>query len=157
MDFTDQAGKRRSKLFPRRKDADVYLVKVRSLVANHTYLADSDSTTVTEAAKAWLDHCEVRCKTGRRMERSTLRGYSDYVRLHIADGDYLYQESLASLERRLDPARFLRIHRSTIVQRSAIERIKQMPFASLVAVLTDGSEVRVGRTYTAAIRSALSA
>lgn len=81
----------------------------------------------------------------------------DYVRLHIADGDYLYQESLASLERRLDPARFLRIHRSTIVQRSAIERIKQMPFASLVAVLTDGSEVRVGRTYTAAIRSALSA
>lgn len=81
----------------------------------------------------------------------------DYVRLHIADGDYLYQESLASLERRLDPARFLRIHRSTIVQRSAIERIKQMPFASLVAVLTDGTEVRVGRTYTPAIRSALSA
>ena len=83
VDFTDQAGKRRSKLFPRRKDADVYLVKVRSLVANHTYLADSDSTTVVDAAKAWLDHCEVRCKTGRRMERSTLRGYSDYVRLHI--------------------------------------------------------------------------
>ena len=83
VDFTDQAGKRRSKLFPRRKDADVYLVKVRSLVANHTYLADSESITVADAAKAWLDHCEVRCKTGRRMERSTLRGYSDYVRLHI--------------------------------------------------------------------------
>ena len=83
VDFTDQAGKRRSKLFPRRKDADVYLVKVRSLVANHTYLADSDSTTVADAAKVWLDHCEVRCKTGRRMERSTLRGYSDYVRLHL--------------------------------------------------------------------------
>lgn len=75
VDFTDQAGKRRSKLFPRRKDTDVYLVKVRSLVANHTYLADSESITVAEAAKAWLDHCEVRCKTGRRMERSTLRGY----------------------------------------------------------------------------------
>ena len=61
----------------------LYLVKVRSLVANHTYLADSDSTTVADAAKAWLDHCELRCKTGRRMEKSTLRGYSDYVRLHI--------------------------------------------------------------------------
>ena len=36
VDFTDQVGKRRSKLFPRRKDADIYLVKVRSLVANHT-------------------------------------------------------------------------------------------------------------------------
>lgn len=85
VDFTDQAGKRRSKLFPRRKDADVYLVKLRSLVANNTYLADSESITVADAAKAWLDHCEVRCKTGRRMERSTLRGYSDYVRLHITD------------------------------------------------------------------------
>ncbi|MCT4334366.1 site-specific integrase [Paracoccus sp. YLB-12] len=85
VDFTDQAGKRRSKLFPRRKDADVYLVKVRSLVANNTYLADSESITVADAAKAWLDHCEVRCKTGRRMERSTLRGYSDYVRLHVTD------------------------------------------------------------------------
>jgi hypothetical protein len=60
VDFTDQTGKRRSKLFPRRKDADVYLVRVRSLVANHTYLADSDSTTVAGAAKGWLDHCEVR-------------------------------------------------------------------------------------------------
>ncbi len=83
VDFTDQFGKRRAKLFPRRKDADIYLVKVRSLVANSTYLADSESLTVADAAKSWLDHCAVRCKTGRRMERSTLRGYEDYVRLHI--------------------------------------------------------------------------
>lgn len=85
VDFTDQAGKRRSKLFPRRKDADTYLVKVRSLVANDTYLADSESVTVAEAAASWLEHCEVRCKTGRRMERATLRDYSDKVRLHLKD------------------------------------------------------------------------
>lgn len=85
VDFTDQTGKRRSKLFPRRKDADVYVVKVRSLVANNTYLADGESVTVAAAAKSWLDHCGVRCKTKRRMERSTLKGYSDYVRLHITD------------------------------------------------------------------------
>jgi hypothetical protein len=56
VDFTDQAGKRRSKLFPRRKDADVYLVKVRSLVANHTYLADSNSTTVWISTRASTTH-----------------------------------------------------------------------------------------------------
>lgn len=83
VNFTDQSGKRRSKQFTRRKDADVYLVKVRSLVANHTFLADHESTTVAGAAKAWLEHCEARSKAGRRMERSTLRGYADYVRLHI--------------------------------------------------------------------------
>ena len=61
------------KLFPRRKDTDVYLV--RSVAGRQPHLsADSDSTTVAEAA-AWLDHCEVqRCKTGRRMERSTPAG-----------------------------------------------------------------------------------
>jgi integrase len=101
VDFTDQAGKRRSKLFPRRKDADVYLVKVRSLVANNTYLADSESITVADTAKSWLDHCEVRCKTGRRMERSTLRGYSDYVRLHItASGIGIGDKLITQLTRR---------------------------------------------------------
>ncbi|WBU52998.1 site-specific integrase [Paracoccus sp. SCSIO 75233] len=101
VDFTDQAGKRRSRMFPRRKDADVYLVKVRSLVANNTYLADSESTTVAEAAKAWLDHCALRCQTGRRMERSTLRGYSDYVRLHItAPGIGIGDKLIAQLSRR---------------------------------------------------------
>mgnify|MGYP001141250646 FL=1 len=79
----------------------------------------------------------------------------DYVRVHIAGADYLYQENLASLERRLDPADFTRIHRSTIVRRSAIARIKTAPFAALIAVLSDGSEVRVGRTYATGIRAAL--
>ncbi|EIC28371.1 MULTISPECIES: LytR/AlgR family response regulator transcription factor [Methylomicrobium] len=79
----------------------------------------------------------------------------DYVRIHVAGADYLYQESLASLERRLDPADFVRIHRSTIVRRSAIVRIRQAPFAALIAALADGSEVRVGRTYAAALRARL--
>lgn len=101
VDFTDQAGKRRSKLFPRRKDADVYLVKVRSQVANHTYLADSETITVAQAADSWLEHCEVRCKTGRRMERATLREYKDKVRLHLKDREVgIGDQTLARLTRR---------------------------------------------------------
>lgn len=83
------------------------------------------------------------------------QGDRDYVRLHVNGGDYLYHESLTSLERRLDPAEFLRIHRSTIIRKGAIARIKTGPFASLHIVLVDGSEVRVGRTYTAAVRATL--
>jgi integrase len=101
VDFTDQTGKRRSKLFPRRKDADVYLVKVRSLVANHTYLADSETITVAQAADNWLEHCEVRCRTGRRMERATLRDYKDKVRLHLKDPEIgISDQTLARLSRR---------------------------------------------------------
>lgn len=79
----------------------------------------------------------------------------DYVRIHVAGADYLYQENLASLERRLDPAEFIRIHRSTILRRDAILRFRPAPFSALIAVLSDGSEARVGRTYAAAIRAGL--
>lgn len=79
----------------------------------------------------------------------------DYVRLHVQGNDFLYQESLVSLERRLDPGEFVRIHRGTIVRRRAIVRIKPGPFASLIVLLSDGTETRVGRTYTAAIRASI--
>lgn len=79
----------------------------------------------------------------------------DYVRIHVLGADYLFQESLSSLERRLDGEEFLRIHRGAIVRRSAIARIKQARFAALIAVLSDGSEVRVGRTYAPTIRAKL--
>lgn len=80
----------------------------------------------------------------------------DYVRIYTQNENYLYQESLASLQLRLDPADFIRIHRSTIVRRNMIVRIKQEPFAALIAILTDGSEARVGRTYAATIRTSFS-
>lgn len=79
----------------------------------------------------------------------------DYVRICTSDASYLYHESMASLERRLDPAHFMRIHRSTIVRRAAIVRVRQAPFAALVAVMADGSNVRVGRTYTPMVRTSL--
>ncbi|WP_296595683.1 LytTR family DNA-binding domain-containing protein [Phenylobacterium sp.] len=79
----------------------------------------------------------------------------DYVRIHVAGANYLHRESLASLERRLDAEAFVRIHRSTIVRRRAVVKVRPGPFAALVAVLADGSEVRVGRTYEAQMRAVL--
>lgn len=79
----------------------------------------------------------------------------DYVRIHVAGANYLYRESLASLERRLEADGFSRIHRSAIVRRDAIVKVRAGPFAGLVAVLSDGTEVKVGRTYEPQIRAAL--
>ncbi|MEW5686211.1 MAG: response regulator transcription factor [Pseudomonadota bacterium] len=77
----------------------------------------------------------------------------DYVRIHVDGADYLYRESLASLERRLDPAAFVRIHRSALVARRAIVRVRPGPFAALTAILSDGAEIRVGRTHEAQMRA----
>lgn len=79
----------------------------------------------------------------------------DYVRIHVDGAEYLYHETLTALEQRLSPEDFIRIHRSTIVRRNAITRIKQAPFAAMVAVMKDGTEVRIGRTYAAVVRNQL--
>jgi two-component system LytT family response regulator/two-component system response regulator AlgR len=79
----------------------------------------------------------------------------DYVQIHAGSETYLHHESLASLERRLDEEEFLRVHRSTIVRRDQIVRIKTKPLSSMIAVLADGSEIRVGRTYAPTVRSRL--
>ncbi|UZR28557.1 LytR/AlgR family response regulator transcription factor [Methylococcus mesophilus] len=79
----------------------------------------------------------------------------DYVRIHVAGAEYLYHETLTALEQRLDPDKFIRIHRSAIVRCSAIARLKSAPFSALIAVLEDGSEIRVGRTYAPGVRGRL--
>lgn len=84
-----------------------------------------------------------------------LQAERDYVRIHLADANYLFHETLAALEQRLAPDAFIRIHRSTIVRRSAVVRLRPAPFAAWVAVLADGSECRVGRTYSSALRALL--
>lgn len=85
VDFHDQDGRRRAKLFQRKKEADAFLVAIRPQVRDGTYVHDADSITVAAAAEAWLDHCAARAAAGRRMERATLRDYQDKVRLHILD------------------------------------------------------------------------
>ena len=87
VDFYDQRGKRRGKLFERKKDADAFLVKARAQVAAGTYMHDSDSPTVAEIAQGWLDHCAARRDAGRRMEKATYRDYADKVRLHLNDAE----------------------------------------------------------------------
>lgn len=79
----------------------------------------------------------------------------DYVRLHTGGRSYLYHESLAALERKLDPASFIRVHRSAIIRRQHVRSFRRGQFASLTAVLEDGTEIRVGRTYERIIRDAI--
>ncbi len=108
----------------------------------------------TRASDIWV---KVRGEYLRIAPESILRFQAerDYVRIHLAGASYLYSESMLSLEKRLDPAQFIRIHRSTIVRRAAIAHIRPAPFAALVAVLTDGTPVRIGRTYAPVVRASL--
>jgi two-component system response regulator AlgR len=71
----------------------------------------------------------------------------DYMRLHIGQRSYLLHQTISALEARLDPERFIRLHRSTIVRRDRIKGLKHDGGGVWSADLGNGEEVRIGRTY----------
>jgi two-component system LytT family response regulator len=71
----------------------------------------------------------------------------DYVELHVNGRSFLLRESMASIEQRLDPTKFLRIHRSTIVQSKSILELQSIENREFTVKLSDGSEQRSSRTY----------
>lgn len=70
----------------------------------------------------------------------------DYMRLHVGKRSWLINQSLSRLEDELDPARFVRLHRSAIVRRDFIAGLRHDE-GSWIARLCDGNEQRVGRLY----------
>ena len=73
----------------------------------------------------------------------------DYVRLHVGVRSYLLLQTVSGLEERLDPALFIRLHRSTILRRDRITGLRHDGLGVWSAELADGSAVRIGRTYLA--------
>ncbi len=73
----------------------------------------------------------------------------DYVRLHVGDRSYLLLQTVSGLEARLDPERFIRLHRSVILRRDRITGLRHDGLGVWSAELADGSTVRIGRTYLA--------
>lgn len=71
----------------------------------------------------------------------------DYAELHTENSVHLLRETLHSLENRLEPDRFLRIHRSRIVRMDQIIELLAMDNGEYRVKLRDGSEHRSSRTY----------
>jgi len=67
------------------------------------------------------------------------------VSLHSAGKGYLKQQPIASLEALLDPGRFVRIHRSAIVNLERVVRIEPYGKESRIAILADGARLPVSR------------
>lgn len=91
----------------------------------------------------------------RLADVSWIEADGDYMRVHARGKSALVRMTMSDLERRLDPRSFLRAHRSALVNIDAISIVELLPHGENVAVLTDGSRVRLGRTYKAAVLAAI--
>lgn len=84
-----------------------------------------------------------------------VRAEDYYVKLHVGRKGHLLRETMNDMEAKLDPAKFLRIHRSTIVN---IERIRELQphfNGEYIVVLNDGSEHKLSRSRREQLQSLL--
>lgn len=78
-DYTDQSGKRRSKQFGTKREAEDFRTEALSQMAAGIHTPDSTSITVVKAAEIWVRRCE-----RDQLEASTIMQYRQHVELHIA-------------------------------------------------------------------------
>ena len=79
----------------------------------------------------------------------------DYVSLRSEKKNYLKQQTISSLEASLDPARFVRVHRSFLVNLERIAKIEPYTKDARLAMLSDGSQVPVSRAGYARLKELL--
>ena len=78
-----------------------------------------------------------------------------YVQLHAGGRKFLHRASLAELEASLDPGRFIRIHRSSIVNILSVKELLPHSHGDYTAVLKDGTRLKLSRSYRPKLESRL--
>ena len=77
----------------------------------------------------------------------------EYVRLYLETTNHLHREPISTLINRLDPARYMRIHRSYVVDRTRVVSVRRRPTGGYVMRMADGRDLPVGRNYRAEARA----
>lgn len=100
-------------------------------------------------------------KTGSRimlLRKSSIEwveAQGDYVKLHVGKESHLLRETMASMSNRLDPSRFVRIHRSSIVNLDYIRELRPVWGGDYIVLLRDGTELTMSRTYRSSLQAAI--
>jgi two-component system, LytTR family, response regulator len=81
------------------------------------------------------------------------RGY--YARLHLRHGAILHREPLETLLERLDPAAFVRVHRSAVIRVSAVTNVRRLPTGAHEITLSTGHRVKASRQGWGELRKRL--
>ncbi len=90
----------------------------------------------------------------RTDEITWVEAANNYVRLHTDKQTHLYRASMAEAEAMLDPRKFLRIHRSIIINVDKVKTIEPWGLNEHLIVLADGTELTSSRRYRKQIRAA---
>ena len=111
------------------------------------------------AGGSYLDRLVVKSAGTTRFLRVAdidwIEGAGVYVNLHVGGKELLYRAALNELADCLDPVRFVRVHRSAIVNIDSILELQPISHGEFEMVLKDGHRSRVSRTYRALLEKRL--
>lgn len=131
------------------REVDGLTKRLKSLLHRDTEDPASDGPSA-EANADYLERIAVETKGRVRIvsvdDLIYIKADGPYAELHTADDIYLIRERMKTLESRLDPGEFFRIHRSTIVKLDRIESILQRSGGDHAVQLTDGTRLDVSRS-----------
>lgn len=145
-------------LYEYRKDAVTYVMILAILFGFRSYRLARMQAPADEAATPDPGRTPAQRLVSRKFGREFVVNVADvdrveangnYVTLYAQGSAYPLRESLASLERRLDSRRFLRVHRSHLVNVDRVREIRPWASGDYRIVLADGSEVKLSRRYRA--------
>ena len=133
-------------------------------------IARRDSTDIEEKLRRLLKEISPEERYLKRIPVKTPRGTNlvlteeidwigaagHYVELHAGRETHSIRDRIANLEQKLDPAKFVRIHRSTIVNIDRIKSFHPLFNGDQLIVLRNGTELNLSRTYYENLMSRLS-
>jgi two-component system, LytTR family, response regulator len=140
--------------------ADAVIAQMQELLAGTGPGTGAGAAASAPPAPRALDRIVVRGSDRVRLlpvdQISWIEADGTYVKLHTRDGAaHLHRALLGSLDESLDARRFVRIHRSAIVNIDVIAELRQDAHGDYVAVLRDQTEIRVGRRFRIRLQTRL--
>jgi two-component system, LytTR family, response regulator len=136
------------------RDAQARVQELREIVDSLRAERHGGAAQKKYETELWIREGDARVRVPVEMiER--LEADGDYVKLHVGQRVRLMRARLGDLADRLDPAQFVRIHRSEIVRHDLIAAIRRHDSGRTFAVLAGGREVPVSRRYVTRITQTL--
>ncbi|MDE3151304.1 MAG: LytTR family transcriptional regulator [Gemmatimonadota bacterium] len=131
------------------------------LVDPRTDASAEPASTVDAVARAVVEHLRAERRRERIVVRSERRllflrqdeidwveAAGNYVRLHVGTAAHVLRQSMKNMEARLDPANFVRIHRSAIVNVGRIRELQPWLHGEYVVILEDGTRLSASRVFS---------
>jgi two-component system LytT family response regulator len=123
----------------------------RARAQRHTDSAKLEELLAQFRTREYLSRVVVRTR-GRVLllkidEVDWIETAANYVELHAGKQSYLLRETLNSLDEKLDPRRFVRVHRSSIVNLDRIQELQSWSHGDFIILLKDGTKLRMSRRY----------